>query len=1582
MSTPVFRIFVSSPGDVVEERTLAERVIARLRSTWADVLTIESFLWEHEPLRATATYQEEIDRILRPSEADVVVCLFWHRFGSRLPPDIRRPDGRPFSSGTEYELEDALAGYARTGDRPALLVYRKTTRLAVYLDDPAYAERGQQRAELEAYLSKWALYPDGTAKRSIHPFESADDFETLLEQHLDKLVRERVQSLGSAPRLKPSWTNPPYRGLAAFEQEHAPIFFGRTRAISDIVHALRTRDAQGEGFVAVVGASGCGKSSLVRAGVLPLLAAHPVIPGVGFAREAVATLGHSSTDPFDVLASALASARGLFELVSEGRTVNELAALLREGPEATKGAVHGALLQAAASLQRERQLLALPKGRLVLIVDQMEQLFSAEQTTLTVQRAFVEILAALARGGHALVLATLRSDFAGRCADLPTLATLMQSSGRYDLHPPRAVDIERIIALPSSMAGLRFDPATELVPALNQRLRDAALAHPHSLPLLEFALDQLYERRTPDGRLTHTAYDEMGGLEGAIAGHAERAFQRWVGSLQGASPDREKQAAAALAGLLRGLVTISPDTGEVTARRAMVDSLSSGAGSALTKALVAARLLVMDTHSDGPSFVAVAHEALLKQWPRVREAIARDVDFLAVRARVASSTEEWRRSSPGSAHGRDPELLLPEGRRLAEAEDMIGQNQSDVDPAIAEYVAASRARSDRGRRRDRARNRIALSTFATLALVAFGGWLTARHAALRTQDTLASSEFLIAARDVGEARSDIALARLAHALRLSAGHSGAGQLAISLLLGAVPPHTWLQHDNGVVSAAFSPDGTRVLTASSDGTARIWSTETGQPVGAAMRHGTGVLSAFFSPDGTRVVTTAYDDFSAHVWDAATGTPIGPPLMTGGEAAWACFSPNGLQILTASRIDYYKGVRVWDAATGLELGHRFCQGTGVFAVSYDPTGRRVVTLSQDGSATLWDAATGKSLGSAFRHNRSQWSVAFSRDGGRLVTASDDGSASLRDATSGSPLGLPLRHEGPINSVSFSPDGTRVATASSDRTVRIWDATTGQPVGPPLRHEDSVQLVSFNPDGTEVIAASGLLAQAWDLASGDRVGPPLRHEDTVTAARFSSDGTRVITASRDKTARLWAAPTAQPLEHVFRHERYVWSAWFNIDGTRLVTTSAGVVRTWDVAKGEPAGPPFTRATSVRAEALAPDGLHVVTISGEGAVWVSDITTGHTVRLPLPGNRSGASLLYPGSGWPVVAADAPCSQPYQWTTMLWDVKHGVSLGVVPCHEGRARAASWSSSGLRLATGDYSAQLWNVRAGRPVGPPLKGRNQVAMLLHVSFSPDGSRLLTATIYPDGVQVWDASTGRAMGPRLCHDCSIHSASFGPDGKRVVTVSGTAQIWDLSTGQPVGLPLSQAGEVGQASFSPDGKRVLTASNDIARLWDADTGQPIGLPMRHESPVQLAAFSRDGRRITTVSGNTVRVWDVPGCRPSEAPLLAELAETISGYHIAGTGAPAPLSDRTSHLVSLRQRLGAAHGTDVDIPTLARWVLADPWTRTVSPFSGLTVRDYICGRLRNGAYDEARRAFGGHPLLRAGPNASAPAECATHGE
>ena len=368
------RIFISSPGDVAEERTLTRRVLERLAGEFSGRIALEPIFWEHEPLLATDTFQTQI---ARPSETDILISILWSRLGTRLPAQFARADGSRYDSGTEYEFEDAVAAHRRQG-RPDLLVYRKMADPVVSLKDKkALLEKLSQKEALDAFFSKWFQdEAEGTLIAAFHPFERSSDFEELLESHLRKLIERRLpeEEAGvKAPAAAVRWREgSPFRGLHVFCFEHAPVFFGRTKAVGEVLNALRIKASEGCAFVLVLGMSGGGKSSLAQAGVLPVLIQPGVIEGVRLWRRAIMRPGDSSGDVFDALAASILETEALPELAADNIDAAELAQLLRDTPAAVPALIKAGLAQAAAGK---------PQARLALVVDQLEELFTLERVT-------------------------------------------------------------------------------------------------------------------------------------------------------------------------------------------------------------------------------------------------------------------------------------------------------------------------------------------------------------------------------------------------------------------------------------------------------------------------------------------------------------------------------------------------------------------------------------------------------------------------------------------------------------------------------------------------------------------------------------------------------------------------------------------------------------------------------------------------------------------------------------------------------------------------------------------------------------------------------------------------------------------------------------------------------------------------------------------------------------------------------------------------------------------------------------------------------------------------------------------------
>jgi hypothetical protein len=701
------RIFVSSPGDVGEERSITAKVIAQLREEFEGRAELEPIFWEHEPLRATASFQEQLPK---PSETDLVILILWSRLGTRLPSHITRADGSLYASGTEFEFEDALNGHRSKGT-PDLMVYRKTAKPVTELDsEEAVLERLSQKKALDGFVAKWFRGGDGSFTAAFHAFESPAAFEQLLEEHLRKLLSGKLKLEGAPVAVKPKWQEgSPFMGLQAFDVQHAPIFFGRTKAIGDLLNAFRKQSTAGKAFVLVLGMSGCGKSSLVRAGLLPNLIQPGVIEGIGLWRHGIMRPADTSGDLVDGLAATLLRPTALPELESAGTDVKELAQLLRESPKGAVALVKSALMQAAQEVARNEKLAEVPQARLALFVDQLEEIFTLEHISAAEREVFVRAISELARSGMVWVSATLRSDFYARCVELPELVALKEGTGQYDLLPPTPSEIGQMILQPARMAGLRFEENPQSNVSLDDVLREEASKDPEALPLLEFALDQLYKRCGEGGVLTYAAYEAMGGVEQALATHAEEVFQSLTKGVQGA-----------LGTVLGALVT--PGLGQqlhIARRRAAMESLTrTPQTKALVESFVSHRLFVTDKLENGTAVVGVAHEALLRRWPRVANWVTENAEMLRMRARLAAAAALW------AEQGRAQTFLLPAGKALADAQKLVARDRASFADDEVAYVEASGRQS----RSHRTRRRVAGLTAAVLVLALVGGWLWYRVA--------------------------------------------------------------------------------------------------------------------------------------------------------------------------------------------------------------------------------------------------------------------------------------------------------------------------------------------------------------------------------------------------------------------------------------------------------------------------------------------------------------------------------------------------------------------------------------------------------------------------------------------------------------------------------------------------------------------------------------------------------------------------------------------------------------------------------------------------------------------------------------
>src|SRR3984893_5468399 len=777
------RIFVSSPGDVRAERTIADRLVrmtaeelgipvsAQYSNLLRDAQLPESqnssikpetselilcpYFWEYQRFSPELGYQ---DQIPNTAQFDLVICIIWSRLGTKLHPGLRIPDGSEPRSGTDFEIAWAMAQRKKTPGIPALHVYRNCSQPNPPLESPERLEEFlRQWKSLKDFFESWEKDSEGQFVGAFNNYSNLEEFERLFREHFRDFLSTQVSSerqrklIGRRNQAR-RWKENPFRGLQIFDFEHAPIFHGRTRAIGAVLDALEVQLRVQRPFVLVVGASGSGKSSLVRAGVLPLLTQPETIEGIGLWRWAATRpgAGGGDGDCFDALAAALLEPPALpaLEDPESLNAIHDLANELREHPDSVALRVRDGLDHAAREwkiqhshylAERERHLresgrsddadvarqqrdrLELPKARLALVVDQLEELFTAGFSP-EVRQNYILAIAGLVRSGRVFVLVTLRSDFYPRYQEFPELIELAKTSGKIDLRPPTAHEIGNMIRLPAEAAGLHFEQEPKTGQCLDQALRDAASATPESLPLLEHVLSLLYDEQCVrgDGLLRWSDYRELGELKGALAKHAEGVFS----TLQ-----LHEQKAFPL--VMRYLVTLGQGDEEVSNRRTVAyrDFVASqgaendqkSAAKGFVDLFIEKRLLVADSDPQGEVTVSVAHEALLREWQRIKDWLTENREFLRMRDRLDLSLKLW------LSRGKQKDDLLEPGLHLAEGEKLVKDFGSSLSHEQTDYIYASIAERKR-RKRTQAGIRYAVMTaISVLAIVAGFQWLQAER---------------------------------------------------------------------------------------------------------------------------------------------------------------------------------------------------------------------------------------------------------------------------------------------------------------------------------------------------------------------------------------------------------------------------------------------------------------------------------------------------------------------------------------------------------------------------------------------------------------------------------------------------------------------------------------------------------------------------------------------------------------------------------------------------------------------------------------------------------------------------------------
>ncbi|GGV19325.1 WD40 repeat domain-containing protein [Streptomyces spectabilis] len=1125
----------------------------------------------------------------------------------------------------------------------------------------------------------------------------------------------RVEEAAHGPRDDAQDADPPYRGLARFDTGDQERFFGRDRLTAELVSLAREHRV-----TTVFGPSGSGKSSLLRAGLIPCLRQ----PASGAPRPAAIRV-------------------------------------LTPGPRPVR--THERLFAPAPG-----------DGDTWLVVDQFEEVFTLCHDAGERQEFIDRLVSARTPVLRLRVVLGVRADFYGRCLQHRGLADAIREAN-LPVVPMSPAELREAIVRPAAAHGLIVERA------LTARLIEETLDEPGCLPLTSHALLETWRRR--QGRtLTMAAYEASGRVTGALARTAEdlytqlpedqresarRILLRLITPGDGVPDTRRPVRRAELDG---GDGRDGRDSGDGT------DTVGAATPAArVLDRLARARLVTLDHDT-----AELTHEAVITGWPRLRAWIDEDRERLRCHRRLTEAAEAWRelgrdagalyrgtRLATADEHfpkaRTHPELTPLERDFLAASTAARDQEQraaARVTRRLRRFTAALSALlalvlaatliawqqsrdSDRERDRARAAQRVAQSrqlAAQSAALLDSDPDLAALLAvrAHRTAPTPEAAGSLYAAAELPLRRRFTA----AEGPVLSVAVSPSGRtLATSGYDGVV--RLWdattgrlradLSSETGDVhSVAFSPDG-RTLAASGDTRVRLWNVTTGTVRRAFPRHTDAVFTLAFSPDG-RTLASGSDDGTVRLSDTATGRTRATLTGHEGEVSKVAFGRGG-RTLATSGAD--RTVRLWDTATGEPRGTLRGHRGEVSAVAFSPDGRTLASTGYDRTVRLWDAARRRTRAVLRGHTGEVSTVAFSPDGRTLATGGADRTVRLWNPADGRTRTVLTGHTAPVSGVAFGPDGHTLATSGYDRTVRRWDTAPQTPRTTLTGQGAPVSLAAYSPDG-RILVTGGTdgSVRLWNAATGrtratltDRTGPVLavsfsRDEHTLTtvndtqrvrrwdvatgrprstsvdsaeavvAAAISPDGRTLAVVTGQRTVRLWGVAAGRARTEL-DHPGAVLALTFSRDGRTLATGSAdGSVRLWDVGSGTPRATLTGPADAVGAVAVSPDGRTVAAGSDDGTVRLWDTATGRT-RATLT-DRTGQVLAvaFSPEGRTLAGGGA------DGTVRLWDTATGHLRARLSGHTESVRAVAFSPDGRTLATGgeDARARLWRTDLPTPAG--------------------------------------------------------------------------------------------------------------------------------------------------------------------------------------------------------------------------------------------------------------------------------------------
>ena len=1233
----------------------------------------------------------------------------------------------------------------------------------------------------------------------------------------------------------------PYQGLAAFQEEDKGFFFGRQQLTEQLITTLDETP-----FLALLGSSGSGKSSLINAGIIPELR---------LANDCLIFKTRPGNDPFAEIARCIS--QHLYpekeQLSQRVRESKQLAADYQLHPENLSELLQVCLQESG-------------KRRLVLFIDQFEELFthSDSDASKAAVKQYETALAELvnnAAGSMTLVL-TMRADFLGTALTHQTLGTLLDQYSQYNkyLSPMSSAELRSVILEPAAKQGVSIEDG------LTGQLLDELKKNTESLPLLQHVLSLLWQSRD-SSTLTLLDYTRLGGIETALETQADQFLDSLDSSEQ---KEQVKRIFLRLINLGEGQ--------DDTRRRADMAEFGNDSGiETLIQQLAKQRLVATQGDDSHNSFVEISHETLIRSWGKLKEWINEDRDQLRIQHQVSKAAKDW------VEHEYEDSWLLS-GSRLAVADEWLKDNESIATESEKKLLRVSKAKEKKEKNRIISAVAVVIALLTIFAVFAGFQWDAARTNAkdARQKERRAVEEKLNANYNLAKAfeeKSLFSISRgdadpfsptaknehrksLLYALQAQIlSYSKTNNTSILKVLGKASGlndsiltterfQTPYSNFGAIGPIVYSPNGNVIATGSSNNTIRLWDIQSGSALKPLKGHSSFITTIAYSPSGNVIVSGSRDN-TIRLWSTQSGQTI--KTLTGhtDDLRTVVYSPNG-KIIASSSLD--NTVRLWNAESGETIKTLSINSKDISALAFSPNGETIATGSSDKIIRLWNVQTGKPY-KILKKGSEITALSFSPDGQLIASAFSDNTTQLISTKNFQALSILKGHSGRINTVVFSPSGKTIATGSSDKTIRLWDTLSNESIITLKGHTGPVSGLAYNPRGTNLVSGSmDDTIRLWNPFTGKVINTFVGHSTHVEQVLYSPDG-NIVASSAGESIRLWNARTGAIANTLTGHSADVTMLHFSPNSKVIASSSKdGTIKLWNAESGKLINTLKEKSDGLTALAFSPDGNVVIASDKkDNKVKFWSIKSGKAFQiLDL---ESPTKMTFSPDGKIVAIVVS------RRTVHLWNIKSNKAIAVLKGHANIISRLAFSFDGKIIATAstEKNIRLWNAHTGEQIKIIESGGKYGFAL---AFSPN-NETIASTSGDNSIQLVDIKSGKTINRLTGHSQTVLTLDYSPNGQMIVSGSfdHTIRFWDLQPKWSKNTLNGHLMRVIDISYHPKGEMMASASlgESSIRVWDTQSGKTLKILKGHTKDIHALTYSPNGEMIASLSvDGEIRLWD----------------------------------------------------------------------------------------------------------------------------